>query len=135
MIGRRERDTGSASVEMVILTPLLVLFVLLVIFGGRSVESSNDVKHAADQGARAASMVTTSRMTDVARRAVESDLAARQVSCPIPQIDVNTAQSGRTVTVTVSCRADSRGLGLLDVPTRVVTASSTEVVDRYRGGE
>ncbi len=135
MIDQRERDSGSASVEMVILTPVLVLFVLLVIFGGRGVESSNDVKHAADQGARAASMVTASRMTEVAREAVESDLAARQVSCPTPRIDVDTGLSGRTVTVTVSCRPDSRGLDLLAVSTRVVTASSTEVVDRYRASE
>ncbi|MGA1698850.1 MAG: TadE family protein, partial [Ilumatobacteraceae bacterium] len=67
MTGRQVRDKGSASVEMVLITPLLVIFVLFVIFGGRSVESSSDVKHAADQGARAASMVATSRMPNAAR--------------------------------------------------------------------
>ena len=45
MTGRRVRDSGSASMEMVLITPLLVVFVLLVVFGGRSVESTNDVKH------------------------------------------------------------------------------------------
>ncbi|MGA1753046.1 MAG: TadE/TadG family type IV pilus assembly protein [Pontimonas sp.] len=135
MTGRQVRDKGSASVEMVLITPLLVIFVLFVIFGGRSVESSSDVKHAADQGARAASMVATSRMPNAARRAAEADLVARRVSCPIPKIDVRTSQDGRTVTVTVSCRADSRGLDLLGVSTRSMTASSTEVVDRYRTGE
>lgn len=135
MTGRQVRDKGSASVEMVLITPLLVIFVLFVIFGGRSVESSSDVKHAADQGARAASMVATSRMPNAARRAAEADLVARRVSCPIPKIDVRTSQDGRTVTVTVSCRADSRGFDLLGVSTRSMTASSTEVVDRYRTGE
>jgi len=135
MTGRQVRDKGSASVEMVLITPLLVIFVLFVIFGSRSVESSSDVKHAADQGARAASMVAMSRMPNAARRAVEADLVARRVSCPIPKIDVRTSQDGRTVTVTVSCRADSRGLDLLGVSTRSMTASSTEVVDRYRTSE
>lgn len=135
MTGRARRDSGSASMEMVLITPLLVIFVLLVVFGGRSVESTNDVKHAADQGARAASMVATARMPDVARRAVQADLAARRVSCPSPSVDVRTSLEGRTVTVTVSCRADGQGLGLLDVSTRSVSATSTEVVDRYRAGE
>ena len=121
--------------EMVLITPLLVIFVLLIVFGGRSVESSNDVKHAADQGARAASMVASSRMDEVARAAVEADLRARRVSCPFPSVGVGTSLGGRTVTVTVSCRASGEGLDLLDVSTRVVRASSTEVIDRYRAGD
>ncbi len=134
-MNQRTRDSGSASVELVLITPLLVIFLLLVIFGGRSVESSNDVKHAADQGARAASMVASSRMAETARRAVADDLEARRVSCPFPSVDVRTSLEGRTVTVTVSCRADDSGLDLLDVSARTVSASSTEVIDRYRAGE
>lgn len=135
MMDRRIRDVGSASVELVLITPVMVIFLLLVVFGGRSVESSNDVKHAADQGARAASMVASSRMAEVARRAVTDDLEARRVSCPAPVVDVRTSLEGRTVTVTVTCRADDRGLDLLDVPIRSVSATSTEVIDRYRAGE
>lgn len=135
MTSRFTRDRGSASVELVLITPLLVTFLLLVVFGGRSVESSNDVKHAADQGARAASMVASSRMEEVARRVVADDLEARRVSCPTPMIDVRTSMEGRTVTVTVTCRAEESGLNLLDVSTPTVRASSTEVVDRYRASD
>ena len=45
-------ETGSASVELVLLTPLLMILVLLVVLAGRSGEVLLQVKHAADQGAR-----------------------------------------------------------------------------------
>lgn len=127
-------DRGSATVEVVLLTPVIVLFVMFVVFGGRSTEALNDVRRAADQGARAASMVSSGRMNDEANRAVREDLERRGVSCPEPQVSVAQSVEGRVVTVTVSCRPRSDGLDLLSVETSNLTASSSEVVDRYRAG-
>lgn len=129
------RDRGSVTVEIVLLTPLLVLFTVFTVFGGRAVESQNDVRHAADQGARAASLVSPSRMHAEAERAVRRDLEERSVSCPEPRVVVSHSLEGRVVTVSVSCRARDEGLDLLAVGTPTLTASSSEVVDRYRGGD
>lgn len=135
MTSLRLRDEGSVTVEIVLLTPLLVLFTVFAIFGGRAAESMTDVQHAADQGARAASLVSSSRMHAEANRAVRHDLEERGVSCPDPVVSVSPSMEGRVVTVTVTCRARQDGLELLSVGTPSLTASSTEVVDRYRGGD
>lgn len=135
MIASRRRDEGSVTVEVVLLTPLLVLFAVFAVFGGRAAESMTDVQHAADQGARAASLVSSSRMAAEANRAVRHDLDERGVSCPEPLVSVSPSLEGRVVTVAVTCRARNDGLEILGVATPTLTASSTEVVDRYRGGD
>jgi Flp pilus assembly protein TadG len=135
MTAHRRRDRGSVTVEMVLLTPVLMLFAIFAIFGGRTAESMTDVQHAADQGARAASLVSSSRMRAEAVRAVRLDLDQRGVSCPDPAISVEPSLEGRVVTVTVTCRAREDGLEILSVDTPTLTASSTEVVDRYRAGD
>lgn len=129
------RDAGSVTVEIVVLTPILVLFAIFAVFGGRAAETMTDVQHAADQGARAASLVSSSRMQGEATRAVRHDLEQRGVSCPQPVISVSPSMERRVVTVTVTCRAQEDGLELLSIATPTLTASSTEVVDRYRGGD
>lgn len=135
MISCRRRDEGSVTVEVVLLTPLLVAFALFAVFGGRAAESMTDVQHAADQGARAASLVSSSRMVAEADRAVRHDLDERGVSCPEPDVTVSLSLEGRVVTVTVTCRPRNDGLEMLAVTAPTLTASSTEVVDRYRGGD
>ena len=135
MTSTTRRDKGSVTVEIVLLTPLLVLFALFAIFGGRAAESMTDVQHAADQGARAASLVSASRMEAEANRVVRNDLAERGTSCPEPVVTVSRSLEGRVVTVSVTCRARNDGLEILSIATPTLTASSTEVVDRYRGGD
>lgn len=128
-------DRGSVSVEMVLLTPVLVLFTVFAVFGGRSTETMTDVRHAADQGARAASMVSRAHMQSVARMTVLADLSERRITCSSPRIETSLDSSRRTVTVSVACRPDDSDLGLLSVATSELRASSTEVIDVYRGGD
>lgn len=128
-------DRGSSTVEAVLMAPVLVAVVLFGIFVGRTAEASVEVKHAADQGARAAAMVAFERMDQVARATVMSDLEDRGVSCPTPRIDVVPAGDRRSVTVTVGCAVSIEGLSLLGVDGPRLTATSTEIVDRFRGGD
>lgn len=128
-------DRGSTTVEAVLMAPLLVLIVLFGIFVGRTAEATTEVKHAADQGARAAAMVSFQRMSDVARRAALDDLDDRGVSCPSPEISVSPSARDHTVSVTVSCTVSVDGLALLGVEGPRLTATSIEVIDRYRGGD
>lgn len=131
------RDRGSAAVEMVLLTPLLVLLLLFVVHVGRAGDGMTAVRHAADQGARAASMVSSGRMADVARHAVEKDLARADHSCADPSVSVRTSVVGETtwVTVQVVCSTSFDRLSLLGAGGVRMSASSTEIVDRYRGGD
>lgn len=129
------RDRGSASVEMVVLTPILMLLAIFAVFVGRSAEGLTAVQHAADQGARAASKVALPRMTAVGTDAVMADLADRDVACVSPRVSVVRGDDDRTVTVSVSCSPSIDGLSLLNVDSPRITATSTEVVDFYRGGD
>jgi Flp pilus assembly protein TadG len=130
----QRRDHGSVTVEMVILTPILVALVLFVVMLGRSGGATEQVRHAADAGARAASIVSRSSMNDIARLVATADLAANGVNCASTSVSVGftSAPSVSSVTVTVSCAVNSQGTSLLGASTRTVTASSTEIIDRYR---
>jgi Flp pilus assembly protein TadG len=121
---------------MVLLTPVLVVLLLFIAYAGRSGVAVEQVRHAADQGARAASLVRSSAMSGAASAAALADLRANGVSCASPSVSTATGSSGglRTVTVTVSCSVSRTGLSLLGVENRSVSARSTEVIDRYRGG-
>jgi Flp pilus assembly protein TadG len=131
------RDRGSAAVELVLLTPLLVMLVVFVVHVGRAGDAMTSVRHAADQGARAASLVSEGRMGDAARRAVIGDLARGDHACVDPSVVVTTTMSGNVewVTVRVSCSTNADGLELLGVGETALVATSTEVVDRFRGGD
>ena len=130
------RESGSASVELVLLTPVLMFLVLLVVLAGRSGEVLLQVKHAADQGARAASISAISRQTVEGRDAALNDLAATGVSCNNPRVSVEPQQIGPTrfVKVVVECEVNHKGLDLLGVGTKTVRAESVEVLDTYRAG-
>lgn len=128
------RSRGSAAVEFVLLTPVLVVLLLFIVFAGRSGEGMSELRHAADQGARAASQVARPRMAAAARRAVLEDLRLSGLSCTDPRVDLRTssAAGSSSVTVSVTCLVSNEGLGLLRVGERRIRATSTEIVDRFR---
>jgi Flp pilus assembly protein TadG len=120
---------------LVILTPLLVGFLLLVVVAGRVALARNDVEAAAAAGARAASL----RQTPAAARAdaeatVQRALVDRGVTCSGLAVDVaGDLQPGGEVTVRVACRVDLEDVRIPGVPSaRTVEASAGHVVDRYR---
>ena len=53
--------SGSVTVEMVLLTPVLMVLILFGVYSGRASESSIQVRHSADQAARVASKVSRAR--------------------------------------------------------------------------
>jgi hypothetical protein len=113
-----------------------MFLVLLVVLAGRSGEVLLQVKHAADQGARAASISAISRQTVEGRDAALNDLAVTGVSCNNPRVSVEPQQIGPTrfVKVVVECEVNHKGLDLLGVGAKIVRAESLEVLDTYRAG-
>jgi Flp pilus assembly protein TadG len=129
-------DIGSTAVELVLLTPVLVALFLFVVHVGRSGEGLSELRHAADQGARAASLVSRSRMGAAAEQAVRQDLSLSGSSCERPSVVISYQSStmSAAVRVDVRCWVSTSGLNLLGARPVRLSASSTEVIDRFRGG-
>lgn len=127
-------ERGSATVELVLLTPVLMVLTMFVVTAGRSGESKIQVHHAADQAARAASLVHPRSMQAVAERVARDDLVNSGVGCIDTTIDVVVDESGslHSVTVVVDCIVNHGDLELLGLRERHVFARSTEVIDRWR---
>ena len=137
-MNRANGERGSVAVEVAVLAPALVALLLLVVFAGRVSEAEAEVRRAASQGARAASLrQSIGGAVAAAEEAVRSNLADSGFVCAELVVDVDTAelQPGGTVAVGVRCTADMSDVTLLGVPgSRTFAADAVEVVDRYRGG-
>ena len=126
--------SGSVAVEMVILAPVLMLLILFGVYASRASESLVQVRHAADQAARSASTVSRGRVQSVANDVANRTLNNSGTSCV--DFAVSTAVidqgSNSAVRVKVECTIKTQGLALLGVSERRVSATSTEVLDRWR---
>ena len=134
---RRARDeTGSATAELVILTPLLILFLLFVVALGRLSGARGQVDGAAAQAARAASITRDpAAATLAAQQTVAASLSSQHLTCAHLGVAVDTTAftPGGTVAVTVSCTVDLSTLTGLHLPaTRTLTDRFVEPIDTYR---
>jgi Flp pilus assembly protein TadG len=128
---------GGVTAELAVLTPVLVLLMLFVVFGGRLGQVEQDVTHATAESARSASLAHGD-VAALARETVVNNLAAAGVACRSLRVTVdgNPPRAGGTVTVTTRCDVDMTDVAGLGLPRRrTVSASAVEVVDTYRGGE
>jgi Flp pilus assembly protein TadG len=132
----RRDETGSATAELAILTPLLILFLLLVVALGRLSGARLDVNGAAAQAARAASIARSpSAATADASQTAAASLASRHLTCAHLSVAVDTTQftPGGNVAVTVSCDVDLSTLTGLHLPaSRTLSDRFVEPIDRYR---
>lgn len=127
-------EKGSATVEAVVLIPVLMALVLFVVYAGRSTQAMGQIRHAADQGARAASLVRTTRMQEVGRQTVMESLRENGNPCSrvLVNVAVDTESSVQAVLVEVECEVSLSGLALLNLDTRTIEAESIEVIDVWR---
>ena len=127
---------GAVSTELAILTPLLIGFMLLVVFAGRVAQAEGDVAHAAHEAARAASLVASpAAAVEAGEETAAANIANGAVGCRHLDVSVDTADfgAGGQVTVTVSCEASFADIAMLAVPgSRTFTATAVEVIDTYR---
>ena len=131
------RERGSAAAELVLVTPLLILFLLLAVAAGRLVQGKLDVDSAAQQAARAASLARTPQAAAAqAQQVAQAALAGQSVSCDPAVVtpDLGDFTPGGEVTVTVTCTVRLSDLSLLHIPgSETITAAFTSPVDTYRG--
>lgn len=134
----RERgESGSAAVELVLVTPLLVLLAMLIVTAGRLVQARLEVDSAAAQGARAASLARDpATATADAAAVVQSALASQHLTCGGLAVNTDTGsfRPGGQVTVQVSCTVSLAGLALLHVPgAETLTSQAASPIDKFRG--
>lgn len=120
--------------------PAFVLFVGLVIFGGRTAMTHQAVEAAAADSARAASIERTRpAATAAAKDAAQTSLDNQHVGCLNVEVTVDTSEFDRavgqaaTVSVTVECRLALSDLSVPGVPgSRLVGATMTSPLDTWR---
>jgi Flp pilus assembly protein TadG len=130
-------DRGSAAVELVLATPVLVALMLLAIAGGRLASTRAEVDAAARDGARAASIARSPAAAEHdGQAAAEATLADRGLSCSNLTVTIDTTafRPDGIVAATVGCDVDLSDLTGLGLPgARTLSARFAQPVDAYRG--
>jgi Flp pilus assembly protein TadG len=129
-------EAGSVATELVLLTPLLIVFLLFVVTLGRLSGARLDVDGAAAQAARAASIAEDPTMASTAaQQTAAAALGSDHVTCAQLTVTTNTTQfsPGGSVAVTVTCVIGLSDLSGLRLPeSQSVTSTATSVIDTYR---
>lgn len=132
---RRADDRGSMAVEVVVMIPILFLFMLLVVAGGRWVSVRADMEAAARDAARAASFERSFGAAEAAASSTASAALDGFASCRMGRFDSDFTAGGY-VEVTIDCNVPNDGLGLLGLPGSLdMSASGSAPLDTYRRTE
>ena len=129
-------ETGSVAVELVLVTPLLLLLLLFVVALGRLAGARIELDGAAAQAARAASLERDPQgATAAAEQTASAALSGDDVTCGDLEVSTNTDSfaPGGEVSVTISCSVDLADLAGLRLPaSTTLSSSAVSVIDTYR---
>jgi Flp pilus assembly protein TadG len=137
---RRRDERGLATVELVLMTPVLFLVLSFLVVAGRLTTVRGDVAAAARDAARAASRAATfEQATQEATDTAEASLGGRDVTCRDLAVELENPSAfhaGGTVTVRVACDVSLADVAIPGLPgAHTIEHRSIEVIDVYRGGE
>ena len=133
-------ERGSAAIEAAVGLPAFVLFVGLIIFGGRTATTHSAVESAAAEAARTASIArTASRRSSDANAAAQASLANQDIHCLSVNVVIDITGFGKpvgeagSVMATVECLLDLTDLSVPGVPgSRLIKATSSSPLDTWR---
>jgi len=133
---RGDDELGSLAVELVVLTPIVILFALMALALGRLEIAHEQVVGAARAAAEAASVVPSATDAQAAALTAATPVVADQIhSCA--DLNVTSATQdfgpGGSVQVTVSCQVDFDDLFVPGLPGHVrVEAVARAPIDPFR---
>ncbi|HWL41526.1 MAG TPA: hypothetical protein VNQ73_01185 [Ilumatobacter sp.] len=129
-------DRGSIAAEAAVATTALVVLMSLVVYAGHTAEADGNVRRAASEAARAASLRQhPDAATAAAEQTVATNLAAAGIACdPLTvDIDLTNFTAGGTVAVEVTCATTLDAASTIGAPRhQTYHARSVEVIDTYR---
>lgn len=137
---RRGGEDGSAAIEAAIGVPAFMVFVLLIIFGGRVAMAHQAVQSAAAEAARTASIARTASaaLSDGTSNASAS-LTSQGIHCLSQQVSVDThgfaapVGTSATIRATVRCTIDLSDVSIPGIPgSMTITETMTSPLDTYR---
>jgi Flp pilus assembly protein TadG len=134
------RDVGSASLELVIWAPVLLLVAAVIVLAGRVAQATQAVEVAAAEAARAASAAGThAQATARAESAATAALSSAGLRCSSTSVTIDTTEWSRPagaparVSAQVDCRLGLADLSIPGVPgAKDVSATASSALDRYR---
>ncbi len=124
---------GSITVEALLLVPTIFLFCTLIVYVGRMTDAAISVRHAADVAARVASQSNAHAATYRAIQTAKQELSSLRTGCDATTIHVKKVnhREESAFVVQVHCTVNIRGLGLLSLAPKSVSAESSEIIDVY----
>lgn len=136
----KTNDSGAEALEIVILTPIILLIIGVIIVGGMVTIAHQKVEHAAAEAARSASLARTiTQAGPRAHTAARDDLAAKGLTCVAFNVTTNTSAFltrpgvASQVSATVTCTVSLDSLGLIGISgVRTITHTATSPLDTYR---
>ena len=134
-------DRGSSSIELAIVAPAILLFLAIIVIGGRVNLARQVIEASAFDAARTASLARTEgEARSEAEAAARSTLNSQGLTCRNTSVSVNVSGfrtpvgQPATVTATVRCTADLSDVALPGLPGSIVLtpAEFTSPLDTYR---
>ena len=133
-------DRGSSALELTVLAPILLAFILVTIFGGRVALAHQATQAAATDAARAASISRTQQAAaGLARTTATTTLDQEGLRCTTTAVTLDTsafsapAGTPANITATVTCQVQLSDLVLPGIPgSRTVTSTVSSPLDTYR---
>ena len=137
---RLSGERGSVNLELVVLTPGLLLVLGVLIYGGRLELAKQSVQSAASQAAREASIARTQpEANSTADVAATRSLAEQGLDCVSSSVSVDTsgfaspAGTPASITAEVTCVVNLSDLAVPGIPgSQTVTATADSPLDTYR---
>jgi hypothetical protein len=144
----RRDEGGTATLEMVILAPFLLLLLMLIIAFARYAQTENLVDQSARDAARSATAQNVKAdVPTTVDQVVKDGMADAPASCRDTAVadppvlsktafdlpDPDDPLAIDTVTVTVHCTLDLSDLAALPLKSVHITRTFTSPLDRYRG--
>jgi Flp pilus assembly protein TadG len=138
---RRDRDRGSASIELAVLASAVLALFVTVMIGGRTTLARQAIDIAAYDAARTASLARDQAAAQTQAQAAAAETLSHQgLNCVDLTVTVDThgftvpAGQPATVTATVTCLVGYSDIALPGMPgNATLTSSFVSPLDQYRG--
>ncbi len=137
----RDRAAGISTLEVVLLAPLVIGFIMVLVCFGVLVNARGNVQGAARDAARMGSLQRDDKSAqDAAQSTAAGELGntcsatpiATQVSSKDTQLPDNAFTAGGLFTIKVSCVVSLSGLDWFSLGDHTITAYSTAPLDTFR---